>query len=449
MWLFVWSVSVANRGMIHIVGIAGSGMCAAAEVSVACGYHVTGSDRYLDQNIAIRSLSRLQQSGCELYPQDGSGIRPETDAVIVSTAIESDNPDCLRANERSIPIFHRAAWLAKLIDNRPLLGVAGTSGKSTVTAMAGWILASCGRSPFVVNGAAVRGWERADASGQVRSGDPNLWLLELDESDRSLLHFAPLHAVITNISADHFTLDETKSLFSAFRSKVTGSCVDGPWEISDYSNSLNGISFQYKGIGFTLPVLGKHNAENAAAAASLCACIGISFQDCARALSSFPGVHRRLEKYASSGNIYVFDDFAHNPAKIAAAMDSVLALVDNVTVVWRPHGYGPLRNMMDDLVNAFKRLKTESKSGRRRHRVVLLPVYDMGGTAQRDVTSGDLAEALLAVGLDVFTASSYDEVIALCRTQYLQNRDAVLIMGARDPNLPELAKKIAALHENS
>jgi UDP-N-acetylmuramate--alanine ligase len=431
---------------IHVVGVAGSGMCAVAEASMACGFPVSGSDRYADQATPVPVMDKLKRAGCMLYPQDGSGISEKTSAVIVSTAIEAGNPDIVRAKGLSIPVYHRTEWLARLIGSRPLLGIAGTSGKSTVTAMVGWILAQQGLNPYVVNGAAVSAWESANASGQVRVGSEDLWVLELDESDRSLFRFFPQHAVITNRSADHFPMEETEELFAAFRKQVSGHCLSGPWMVTDYEADLTGCHFTAKGVQYRLQVPGMHNAENALAATALCACIAILPEACAGALETFPGVRRRLERCVPSGDVFVFDDFGHNPAKIAAAIDSLQPFASSLTVVWRPHGYGPLRNMMEDLVTVFRRLSGVGTTGRR-HRLLLLPVYDVGGTAQRDVQSGDLAARLKPFGVQTYCLATYAEILGFCDRDMLEAGDAVIVMGARDPGLSDLARLIAQLHQ--
>ncbi|MFU8780325.1 MAG: Mur ligase domain-containing protein [Kiritimatiellia bacterium] len=431
---------------VHVVGVAGSGMCAAAEASLACGFCVTGSDRHVDQKTPVAVIARLQHAGCTLYPQDGSAITQDTAAVIVSTAIEPDNPDVARALALSVRVYHRTEWLSRLIANRTLIGIAGTSGKSTVTAMVGWILSHWGRDPFVVNGAAVSAWEADNRSGQVRHGTQDLWVLELDESDRSLLRFRPQQAVITNQSADHFSMQETEALFASFQKQVQGQCIRGPWQLERFVSDAAGCRFESDGVAYQLPIPGRHNAENAIAAASLCACLGVSREASAAALTTFPGVRRRLERCVPSGTILVFDDFAHNPAKIEAAIETIRPLAQSLSVVWRPHGYGPLRSMMPDLVKVFGRLAKTNRPNQH-NRLLLLPVYDVGGTAQRDVQSGDLALRLRPLGVEVYCLATYDEVRAACAPDVVQAGDAVLVMGARDPGLADLAKSIASMHQ--
>ncbi len=435
-----------DKQKVHVVGIAGNGMCAVAEASLACGYVVTGSDRLWGTESQPAVLATLARAGCQVAPQDGSAITSSTTAVVISTAIEEDNPDIQSAHKQGVPVYHRAKWLASLIGSNPLLGVAGTSGKSTVTAMVGWILQQTGHDPFVINGASVAAWESAKHTGHVRLGAQDMWVLELDESDRSLLAFSPLHAVITNQSADHFTDVETKQLFQAFEQQVRGECVSGAWELSSFEGTLSGCQFFAKGVHYALPMIGRHNAQNAIAASVLASCVGVPFEAAAEALRSFPGVRRRLER-CKGDRVHVFDDYSHNPAKITAALDAILPFARNLTVIWRPHGYGPLRKMMSQFEVAFGRLADSSAQVGHHHRLLLLPVYDMGGTATRDVQSGDLAERLRSTGLETHCLATYDEVVLYCNQKHVQEGDAVLVMGARDPSLTRLACEIAKEHE--
>ncbi|MEI8244047.1 MAG: Mur ligase domain-containing protein, partial [bacterium] len=217
-------------GHYHLVGIGGVGMSALAQALLDSGATVSGSDRLLDQGDATDTLQRLRGQGVALHPQDGSGVRAGAAGIILSTAIEKDNADLLRAQALDIPVLHRAAALAQVVAGRRLIAVTGTCGKSTVTAMAGWMLAGNGIDPVVVNGAAVVGWDEGGRVGSVRRGAGAWAVIEADESDRSLLVFDPEHAVITNASMDHFGLEETRQVFDRFRRRVRGTIIDGAAE---------------------------------------------------------------------------------------------------------------------------------------------------------------------------------------------------------------------------
>jgi len=429
---------VTELRRVHVTGVAGVGMSAVARAAVGCGLEVSGSDRYYDRGEDLPVLEQLRRGGIALYPQDGSAVVPGVDAVVVSTAIETDNPELQEARAAGIPVLHRSVLLAHLAEGKRCLAVAGTCGKSTVTGMAGWILEQAGLDPTVVNGAPVTNWQSDDAVGNVRMGG-DLWVIEADESDRSLLNYAPLHAVVTNMSADHFDMAETRRVFEAFRQRVSGTCIgalDGCDDLADLraEQVAGGSRFCFRGVPFELALPGAHNVENAAHAAALCALVGVLPEQSAKALRSFRGIHRRLEPVFASAGISVVDDYAHNPAKIAAALATMLPHAARLIAIWRPHGYGPLRSMLEGLTETFAVLRGGV------HRVILLPVYDAGGTADRSISSESLADRLRPLGVAVDTVADYPEVRECLRQLTLTSGDVVLVMGARDPGLPHLAR---------
>jgi UDP-N-acetylmuramate--alanine ligase len=269
---------------------------------------------------------------------------------------------------------------------------------------------------------------------------PELWVIEADESDRSLLNYAPEYAVVTNMSADHFGLDETVELFKEFAGRVSGKIVgalDGsPYlEGIDPEISASGSSFVFDGVEFELGLPGRHNVEDAVHAVVLCKLVGVSVAQSAAVLKTFRGIHRRLEVAGKAGGVTVIDDYGHNPAKIAAAWKAVVPFARRGIVIWRPHGYGPLRSMLDELSETFAELCGSGDL------VLLLPVYDAGGTANRTIESGALAERLQAKGVAVRCIASHDEAVAAASAE-AKSGDAVIVMGARDPKLPELARRI-------
>ena len=415
-------------------------MSAVAQAAHYCGHSVSGSDRYYDRGGGSGVLNKLEKMGIILYAQDGSGVNTEIDALVVSTAIEEDNPDLMMARALNLRVLHRSEALAELLGSKDCLAVAGTSGKSTVTAMAGWILEQTGQDPFVVNGAPLNNWRTTENIGNVRHG-AGVWVIEADESDRSLLNYRPRHAVITNMSADHFGVDETVALFRAFAAKVRGNVIgalDGNAYLDGIKPHLSaaGSRFSFQNVDFELRVPGHHNVEDALHATMLCGLQGVSVEECAGALRSFRGVHRRLEVVGKSNRITVIDDYGHNPAKIRAAWNVVEPFSRRGVVVWRPHGYGPLRSMLPELTDVFLDI---CRSG---GLVVFLPVYDAGGTADRSISVDALAKSLADAGYQARLAEDYDGVLEIIR-QEVCSGDTVVVMGARDPLLPELALSIA------
>lgn len=427
---------------VHLIGIGGVGMSALAQAFLDKGWRVTGSDRLVDRGEATPTLRTLAAEGVALCPQDGRAVDAGT-TVVYSTAIEADNADLLAARRTGARCLHRSEALAALTRGHETIAVTGTCGKSTVTAMLGHLLAACGRDPAVVNGAEVIGWDDGGRRiGSVRaSGNPQgPMVVEADESDKSLLALAPRHVIVTNASSDHFPKAEAEALFRAFKAKASGVVVDtsdapaGPaprtagWE----------TRFAWRGREWSLPMPGAHNVANAKAALGMALALGCDAEDLARGLAAFPGVRRRLERVGTLAGACVVDDYAHNVEKLAAAWATLAeAFPAGVFGVWRPHGYAPLRKMLEGLAAMF------NATVRPCDRLLLLPVYDAGGTTDRSLNS----DALLA-RLTCPAEATPDLAAAEARLRALARPGtAVATFGARDPGLPALARRLAGLPE--
>jgi len=407
-------------------------MSALAQAYLDAGWIVSGADRSLrDGGAPTPVLSALASQGVRLFPDDGSGVVEGTDRLVISTAIEDTNQDLLSARSRGIPVVHRAAALSELLSDRKLVAVAGTCGKSTVTAMLGHLLAACGFDPLVVNGAQVVGWD-ADGTrvGSVRRGGGEWAVAEVDESDKSLTAFHPYAAVVTNASADHYSKEEMDEVFDAFVRDVPGPVIDGRL------NDLNDL----KGIAARCPLPGAHNRANALLALCMAEALGAPRERLGDALATFPGVERRLQRVGSvqcgDRQVTVFDDYAHNPEKLHAMLTTLQAAYpQGVAVVWRPHGYAPLRKMLDALAAMFR------ETLRPKDLLVLPPVYDAGGTADRSVNSGALAALLADANGKVMLARDLKEAETILRT-HAPAVGAIVTAGARDPGLPVLARRL-------
>src|SRR5262249_21409622 len=284
-------------------GIGGSGMTPLALIIQARGGRVEGSDRALDQGRNSERFDFLRARGILLHPQDGSGIRRAEQILVTSTAVEETVPDVQAARRIGATTITRAHLLAQLFNRAPWgIGVAGTSGKSTTVGMIGWILHRAGRSPTIMNGADMKNFiEVGSPVASARVGEGDIFVSEVDESDGSIALFEPQVAVVNNISLDHKSLDELRSLFSEFIAKAqtvvlnldnieTAALLVGlkPGQAITYSlNSAQahllasppvrshvGIGFQVKaretgeGVEGALKVRGLHSVANALAAVS-------------------------------------------------------------------------------------------------------------------------------------------------------------------------------------
>ena len=415
---------------VHLIGIGGVGMSALAQALLDSGARVAGSDRSLGGDGGLTPvLSALRRQGVRLFPDDGSGIDADTSRVVVSTAVEDTNPGLVRARSLGIPVTHRAAALAEALAPRRLVAVAGTCGKSTVTAILGHVLAQCGFDPVVVNGAQIAGWDEGGSRvGSTRRGSGELAVAEVDESDKSLVAFSPYAAIVTNASADHYSKEEMDAVFDAFLEGVPGPVLDGRRERIEPSPAARSV-----------PMPGEHNAVNAECALRMAVMLGADEADAAAALRTFPGVERRLQRVgaarAGGHEVAVFDDYAHNPEKLRAMLVTLQAASPRgVAVTWRPHGFAPLRKMKDALAEMFR------ATLRPQDLLVLLPVYDAGGTTDRSMNADALAAAL--DGCPATLADGLDSAERLLRGR-MQDFDAVVVAGARDPGLPLLARSLA------
>ena len=428
-------------GTIHLVGIGGVGMSALAQAYLDAGHAVSGADRSLRADGSRTPvLEALAAEGVRLSPDDGSGVDAGTARVVVSTAIEDANPDLVAARARGIPVAHRAAALAEVLSARKLVAVAGTCGKSTVTAILGYVLSVCGFDPTVVNGAQIAGWdENGTRVGSVRKGAGDYAVAEVDESDKSLTAFHPYAAIITNASADHYSKEEMDAVFDAFVRDVPGPVIDG----RDSSGKRHSGRFDQEveaAIG-TFPMPGAHNRANARLALAMACALGADPVQAAAALATFPGVERRLQRVGSIScgdhEVAVYDDYAHNPEKLHAMWTTLAdAFPRGVAAVWRPHGYGPLRKMLEPLAAAFRGVMRPQDA------LVLLPVYDAGGTADRSVNSDALAARLADASGAVELVQDLKGAEAYLRAR-ADAFGVIVTAGARDPGLPVLARRLA------
>ncbi|MEK7657162.1 MAG: Mur ligase domain-containing protein, partial [Elusimicrobiota bacterium] len=331
-----------REGALHFVGVCGSGMSALAQFHAMGGGEASGSDRYLDRGESAPARAALAALGVRLFPQDGTGVSPAISEVAVSSAIEESNPDLARAKALGLPILHRSDLLARHVHAMGTIAVSGTSGKSTVTAMVFEILERSGRSPSVITGGDLLTLKDRGLLGNALRGKSDLLVVEADESDGSLVRYRPWLGVLLNLGKDHKELSQLREIFRTFRSQCSRFVVNGdaanmaefrearegrPPETFGFSSfcTLQGeglllapglVRFSVRGVPFSLPLDGKHNAENALAAAAACLEAGVPLEESARALASYRGVSRRFEMVGESRGVSVIDDYAHNPDKV-------------------------------------------------------------------------------------------------------------------------------------
>jgi UDP-N-acetylmuramate--alanine ligase len=441
-------------------GIGGSGMSALAQYLCRSGEEVRGSDRGFDQGQSLALREKLRLQGITLFPQDGSGIDSDT-ILVVSTAIENSIPDVSRANSLGCPIVHRAKLLAEFFNLSSGIAVAGTSGKSSTTALIGHLLSELGESPTVINGAIMPGFIHTDTVGNCLVGEGELMVVEADESDGSLVHYKPQIGILTNISKDHMPLDELYLLFSTFAKhcrrlvlnidcdlvknvKIPSSTEVLTFSTSDSSAHLiakriektsTGIAFLINQTTFELPMFGLHNVENALAAIAVALVLGHSLQELVPVLATFKGIDRRMQLIGEKRGVRVIDDFAHNPDKIRAVLQAVRQETGRTIVFFQPHGFGPVKFLKNEFIDSF------FENTKKEDIIIMSEIFYAGGSADRTISARDLIDELTSRGRQTFFYKSRSDVPSKVST-LVKPGDTVLLLGARDPSLGEFATEV-------
>jgi len=407
---------------IHFVGIGGVGMAGIAEVLINLGYQVQGSD--LREGKATRRLAGL---GVEVHLGHDAALVESADVVVVSSAIDADNPEVLRAHELRRPVVKRAEMLAELMRFRYGIAVAGTHGKTTTTSLVASVLAEGGLDPtFVIGG------RLASADSNARLGAGRYLVAEADESDASFMHLQPMIAVVTNIDADHMDTygGDTARLQDAFVEFLHNLpfyglavvCIDDPGvraaldrisrPVLTYGFSpdadVRGRDFEQRGrrcrfvvgrdgsqdLAVELNLPGRHNALNAMAAVAVAGELGVSDVAVGEALGSFQGIDRRAqllgEVAVDHGSVLVVDDYGHHPRELAATIEALRASWPDrrLVVAFQPHRYTRTRDLLDDFAGVLAEVDA----------LVLTEVYPAGEAPIVGADGRSLARAIRSRG---------------------------------------------------
>ena len=443
-------------GPIHFVGIGGAGMSAYAEIMLAVGYVVQGSDAK-----ASAATDRLQQLGARIFVGHDAAHVEGAAAVVYSTAIKPNNPELLAAEARRIPLVRRAEMLAELVRLKYSVAVAGTHGKTTTTSLVAALLDAGGIDPTVMNGGLINAYGANAKAGQ------GAWLVvEADESDGTFLYLKPTIAVVTNIDPEHLDhwgdFEAVKRAFQDFVESVpfygrAVVCLDHPEvqamaarvsnrRIVTYGTNpqaevravdiemgpegarfdvvispLEGETVRLEGL--KLPIAGRHNVLNALAAIAVARELGVSDEAIREGLASFAGVKRRFTTTGVVDGVRVIDDYGHHPVEISAVLKAARSITEGrVIAVVQPHRYSRLLDLFDEFCGCFNDADT----------VIVADVYPAGELPIEGVDRDALVEGLRRAGhrrvLPLNEPAALPEAVAA----EVQPGDLVVCLGAGD-----------------
>ena len=369
-----------DLGTVHFIGIGGSGMSGIARLVIGMGHKVTGSDVRESPNIG-----QLRELGAQIHIGHDAAKLGSPDTVVVTSALWPHNPELLEAQSRGLPILHRSALLAHLASRGKLISVAGAHGKTTSTGMVITALHELGADPSFVNGGVIQAF---GASSGFGSGEH--FVIEADESDSSFLHYKTAVAVITNVDPDHLdhfgSLEAFQAEFARFADAASelvvissddagaiavtkllshpkvmtfGESEGADVRVLELDSSGPRVRFtlhyQSNKVELTLAVAGAHNALNAAGAVCTLIGLGFDFAESAAAVTKFAGTERRFQLHGERAGVCVYDDFAHHPTEVAAALKGARAVVGEgrLITVFQPHLYSRTRIFAQEFAQAL------------------------------------------------------------------------------------------------
>ncbi len=450
---------------IHFIGIGGAGMGGIAEVLVNEGYHLSGSD--IAQNIVTTRLATL---GATVYIGHKAEQVQDVDVVVVSTAIDANNPEIIAAKALRIPIVRRAEMLAELMRYRHGVAVAGTHGKTTTTSLIASVYGQAERDPTFVIGGLLN-----SAGTNARLGKSRYLIAEADESDASFLHLQPMVSVVTNIEADHMDtyegdFEKLKSTFIDFMHNlpfygVAVVCIDDPvvrellprisrkvvtYGFSDDAD-VQALQFVQQGyssrftvrrqgmddLELTVNLPGQHNVLNALAAIAVATEDEIEDSAIVKALAEFQGIGRRFQQLGefnlNSGNVMLVDDYGHHPSEVAATIKAARSgwPEKRLVMVYQPHRYSRTRDLYEDFVEVLSQVDC----------LLLLDVYAAGEAPIPGADSRALCRSIRQRGqLDPIFVAEPEQLKALLPS-VLQDGDLLLTQGAG--NIGALSRQLA------
>ena len=443
-------------GPIHFVGIGGAGMSAYAEIMLAVGYVVQGSDAKASAN-----TERLEKLGARIFIGHDAAHIEGAGAVVYSTAIKVGNPELEAAQARRIPLVRRAEMLAELVRLKYSVAIAGTHGKTTTTSLVAALLDAGDIDPTVMNGGLINAY-----GANAKAGQGDWVVVEADESDGTFLYLKPTIAVVTNIDPEHLDhwgdFEQVKKAFQEFAESIpfygrAVVCLDHPEvqamaarisnrRIVTYGTNpqaeLRGLNLQMgpEGArfdvvisplegeprrleGLKLPIAGRHNVLNALAAIAVARELGVSDEAIREGLAGFAGVKRRFTTTGVVDGVRIIDDYGHHPVEIAAVLRAARSMTEGrVIAVVQPHRYSRLLDLFDEFCGCFNDADT----------VIVAEVYAAGESPIEGVDRDALVEGLRRAGHRHVQPLAGPAVLADLVAAEARPGDMVVCLGAGD-----------------
>ncbi len=446
---------------IAFCGAAGNGISPLEQIMIKKGYEVYGSDRSFDEGKDNDRRQALESVGLKIIPQDGSGITPDMECVYASAALDESNPDIKAARQYNIPVKSRSDLLEEIFHTYPKgIAVGGTAGKTTTTAMIGYVLDVLGQKPTMINGGMLCNYSQNPGLQNYLYNDGETCVIEADESDGSIKKYHPYIGLVNNISHDHTSIEKLVEYFSTFASHVTHALVvnyDCPrarelnspakkftYSIGNDNADLtakdvkaieNGIEYKLDGQTFHLNLIGKFNVSNALAAISACMMLGLDKFAAARALEGFNGVKVRLEKIGSRNGVTVYNDFAHNPSKIEASLQALKDHPGRIIAMYQPHTPFSAVNTGDEVADAVAKVLAPEDI------MIMQEIYEL---TEKDVgiTSANIINRIKENGHKNALFLPHKEDTREFIKENVRPGDRVVIMGAHDNSLADFSREL-------
>lgn len=440
-------------------GASGNGISPLEQIMVLKGYSVYGTDYSFDIGKDAKRKQALADAGIKIVPQDGSAITDDVEFLCVSAAIKDSNPDVKKAKEKNIPIKFRSDLLKDIFSQYPYgIAVGGTAGKTTTTAMIGYVLQTLNRKPCMINGGALCNFQNQKGIPNYIYNEGDICVIEADESDGSITKYQPFVGIINNISHDHTSMEQLMEYFASFAtnsknivinldcpnaSKITHTSYKtfstkdpkADFYVSNIKATPTGVEYVFQGKTFHLQMLGAFNVSNALATISACSFLGIDPLICAKTLEGFLGIKTRLEKIGTKNNITIYNDFAHNPSKIRASLEALKSYDGRIIAMYQPHTPFSAINTGSEMAQEIANVLEENDV------MILQEIYELTKD-DIGITSDNIVKEIVNNGHKnaFFLPTKADTKNYIINNA--KSGDRIIIMGAHDNSLADFCKEL-------